>query len=230
MNIYNILVCEDDITIGNSIKIFLENNGYRVYNAVNGQEAIDIFKEEEIHLVLMDLMMPKVSGEEAIVELRKGSYVPIIILSAKSEEEDMVNGLNIGADDYITKPFNSNELVARVNSAIRRFYRYKEEDIKGDKIEVNGVFLDLDRKLIEINGKEIPLTSLEFDILKLLMNNPGRIFSMDEIYERVWNEPAIESKTVSVHIRRIREKIEIDPKNPRYLKVAWGVGYKFEGN
>ena len=230
MNIYNILVCEDDITIGNSIKIFLENNGYRVYNAVNGQEAIDIFKEEEIHLVLMDLMMPKVSGEEAIVELRKGSYVPIIILSAKSEEEDMVNGLNIGADDYITKPFNSNELVARVNSAIRRFYRYKEEDIKGDKIEVNGVFLDLDRKLFEINGKEIPLTSLEFDILKLLMNNPGRIFSMDEIYERVWNEPAIESKTVSVHIRRIREKIEIDPKNPRYLKVAWGVGYKFEVN
>ncbi|WP_300409196.1 response regulator transcription factor [Lagierella sp.] len=230
MNIYNILVCEDDITIGKSIKIFLENNGYKVFNALNGKEAIDIFKEEKIHLVLMDLMMPKLSGEEAIVELRKESYVPIIILSAKSEEEDMVNGLNIGADDYITKPFNSNELVARVNSAIRRFYRYIDEDIQGDKIEVNGVFLDLNKKLIEINGKEIPLTSLEFEILKLLMNNPGRIFSMDEIYERVWNEPAIESKTVSVHIRRIREKIEIDPKNPRYLKVAWGVGYKFEGN
>ncbi|MDO5018768.1 MAG: response regulator transcription factor [Lagierella massiliensis] len=230
MNSYNILVCEDDFTIGNSIKIFLENNGYNVFYAENGLKGIEIFNEHEIHLVIMDLMMPEMSGEEAIGELRKKSYVPIIILSAKSEEDDKVNGLNIGADDYITKPFNSKELVARVNSSIRRFYRYMEDENLDDKIKVEETSLDLNKKIIEINEKEVPLTSLEFDILKLLMSNPGRIFSMDEIYERVWNEPAIESKTVSVHIRRIREKIEIDPKRPRYLKVAWGVGYKFEAN
>lgn len=230
MKNYNILVCEDDKSIGNSIKIFLENKGYTVFNADNGIEALKIFEEEEIHLIIMDLMMPLMSGEEAIKELRKDSYVPIIILSAKSEEEDMVNGLNIGADDYITKPFNANELVARVNSSIRRFYRYTEDENSEDKIKVSDAVLDLNKKVLEINGREVHLTSLEFDILKLLMSNPGRIFSMDEIYERVWNEPAIESKTVSVHVRRIREKIEIDPKNPRYLKVAWGVGYKFEAS
>ena len=219
---YNILVCEDDKSIGNSIKIFLENKGYTVFNAYNGVEALKIFEEESIHLVIMDLMMPLMSGEEAIRKLRKDTYVPIIILSAKSEEEDKVNGLNIGADDYITKPFNANELVARVNSAIRRFYRYTEDENSDDKIEVSDAVLDLNKKILEINGREVHLTSIEFDILKLLMSNPGRIFSMDEIYERVWNEPAIESKTVSVHVRRIREKIEIDPKNPRYLKVAWG--------
>lgn len=230
MKSYNILVCEDDIAIANSIEIFLKNQNYNIFKAYDGLEGLKIFKEKKIDLVIMDLMMPNLSGEEAIIKLREKSYVPIIILSAKSEDMDKITGLNIGADDYITKPFNSMELIARVNSAIRRFYSYQVKKVDEDIIEIGGVILNTMEKVATVDDRRVHLTSIEYDILELLMKNPNRIFSIDEIYERIWNEPALDSKTVTVHIRRIREKIEIDPKNPMYIKVAWGLGYKFEGD
>lgn len=230
MKSYNILVCEDDKAIANSIEIFLKNQNYNIFKAYDGLEGLRIFNENKIDLVIMDLMMPNLSGEEAIIKLREKSYVPIIILSAKSEDMDKITGLNIGADDYITKPFNSMELIARVNSAIRRFYSYQVKEVNEDYIEIGGLKLNTLDKTAIVDGKTVHLTSIEYDILELLMKNPNRIFSIDEIYERIWNEPALDSKTVTVHIRRIREKIEIDPKNPMYIKVAWGLGYKFEGN
>ena len=230
MKSYNILVCEDDIAIANSIEIFLKNQNYNIFKAYDGLEGLKIFKENKIDLVIMDLMMPNLSGEEAIIKLREKSYVPIIILSAKSEDMDKITGLNIGADDYITKPFNSMELIARVNSAIRRFYSYQVKKVDEDIIEIGGVILNTMEKIATVDERRVHLTSIEYDILELLMKNPNRIFSIDEIYERIWNEPALDSKTVTVHIRRIREKIEIDPKNPMYIKVAWGLGYKFEGD
>ncbi|QQK08772.1 response regulator transcription factor [Miniphocaeibacter halophilus] len=230
MKSYNILVCEDDVAIANSIEIFLKNQNYNIFKAYDGLEGLKIFKENKIDLVIMDLMMPNLSGEEAIIKLREISYVPIIILSAKSEDMDKITGLNIGADDYITKPFNNLELIARVNSAIRRFYSYQVKKVNDDIIEIGGVKLNTLEKTANVDGKTVHLTSIEYDILELLMKNPNRVFSIDEIYERIWNEPALDSKTVTVHIRRIREKIEIDPKNPMYIKVAWGLGYKFEGD
>ncbi len=230
MKSYNILVCEDDIAISNSIEIFLKNQNYNIFKAYDGAEGLKIFNENKIDLVIMDLMMPNLSGEEAIIKLRENTYVPIIILSAKSEDMDKITGLNIGADDYITKPFNSMELIARVNSAIRRFYSYQVKKVNDEIIEIGGVKLNTLEKTASVDEKVIRLTSIEYSILELLMKNPNRIFSIDEIYERIWNEPALDSKTVTVHIRRIREKIEIDPKNPMYIKVAWGLGYKFEGN
>ncbi|HHX69256.1 MAG: response regulator transcription factor [Miniphocaeibacter sp.] len=230
MKSYNILVCEDDVAIANSIEIFLKNQNYNIFKAYDGLEGLKIFKENKIDLVIMDLMMPNLSGEEAIIKLREISYVPIIILSAKSEDMDKITGLNIGADDYITKPFNNLELIARVNSAIRRFYSYQVKKVNDDIIEIGGVKLNTLDKTANVDGKLVHLTAIEYDILELLMKNPNRVFSIDEIYERIWNEPALDSKTVTVHIRRIREKIEIDPKNPMYIKVAWGLGYKFEGD
>ncbi len=227
METYNILVAEDDKAIRDSLGIYLKNENYEVYYAENGLEAIDVFKKEHIDLVVMDLMMPKMNGNETIIKLREETYVPIIILSAKSEDYDKVLGLNIGADDYITKPFNPLELVARVKSNLRRFHNYKEGKEKEDVIEIGNIRLNLRSKTVEVDGENINLTSREYGILKLLMKNPNRIFSSNEIYENVWNEPPIDSKTVTVHIRRIREKIEINPNKPRYLKVAWGIGYKF---
>lgn len=226
MDKYKILVAEDDKAIRDSIGIYLKNANYEVVFAEDGRQCVEIFENEEIDLVIMDLMMPNMTGEEAIAFLRKSSYVPIIILSAKSEDYDKVMGLDIGADDYITKPFNPLELMARVNSNIRRFYSYREKE-NTDSIEIGGVKLDLLEKSIAVDGTVISLTSIEYKILELLMKNPNRVFSVEEIYERVWNEPAIETKTVTVHIRRIREKIEIDPNKPTYLQVAWGLGYKF---
>ncbi|EFI42339.1 MULTISPECIES: response regulator transcription factor [Peptoniphilus] len=227
MDKYKILVAEDDKAIRDSIGIYLKNSNYDVIYAFDGKDALEKFRSNEIHLVIMDLMMPNVTGEEAILKIREKSYVPIIILSAKSEDYDKVIGLNIGADDYITKPFNPLELMARVNSNIRRLYKYQSKEENERYIEIGGIKLNTFEKTVFVDGEKVGLTSIEYKILELLMENPNRVFSIDEIYEKVWNEPAIEAKTVTVHIRRIREKIEIDPKKPLYLKVAWGLGYKF---
>ena len=227
MDKYNILIAEDDKEIARSIGIYLKNENFNIFYAYDGLEALEIFKNEKIDLIIMDLMMPKLSGEEAIIKLREISVVPIIILSAKSEDTDKIFGLNIGADDYIQKPFNPMELIARVKSNLRRFYAY---DLKNDRnfIEIGSIKLDLSQKIAYVEDKPVALTSIEFKILELLMRNPNRVFSIEEIYESVWNEPAMEAKTVTVHIRRIREKIEVNPKKPMYLKVQWGLGYKFE--
>ena len=227
MDKYNILIAEDDKEIARSIGIYLKNENFNIFYAYDGLEALEIFKNEKIDLIIMDLMMPKLSGEEAIIKLREVSFVPIIILSAKSEDTDKIFGLNIGADDYVQKPFNPTELIARVKSNLRRFYAY---DLKKDRnfIEIGSIKLDLSQKIAYVEDKPVALTSIEFKILELLMKNPNRVFSIEEIYESVWNEPAMEAKTVTVHIRRIREKIEVNPKKPMYLKVQWGLGYKFE--
>lgn len=228
MDKYTVLIAEDDKAIRESIAIYLRNSGYNTLFAEDGEEAVKVFNENKVYLILMDLMMPKLIGEDAILKLREDSYIPIIILSAKSEDFDKVIGLNIGADDYITKPFNPLELVARVNSAIRRFYNYQASSKAQEGIiQIGDIKLNSLEKNVSINDQVIKLTSIEYKILELLMKNPNRVFSIEEIYEIVWDEPAIEAKTVTVHIRRIREKIEIDPKKPRYLKVAWGLGYKF---
>lgn len=227
MDKYNILIAEDDKEIARSIGIYLKNENFEIFYAEDGLEALEIFKNEKIDLIIMDLMMPKLSGEEAIIKLREVSFVPIIILSAKSEDTDKIFGLNIGADDYVQKPFNPMELIARVKSNLRRFYAY---DLKKERnfIEIGSIKLDLSQKIAYVEDKPVALTSIEFKILELLMKNPNRVFSIEEIYESVWNEPVMEAKTVTVHIRRIREKIEVNPKKPMYLKVQWGLGYKFE--
>ncbi|MDY2987306.1 MAG: response regulator transcription factor [Peptoniphilus sp.] len=223
---YKILVAEDDNAIRDSIGIYLRNANYDVIEAKDGEEAIQKFKSEKIDLIIMDLMMPNLSGEEAILKLREITYVPIIILSAKGEDYDKIIGLNIGADDYITKPFNPLELMARVSSNIRRFYEYQPNK-NSDILEYGDIKLVIPEKSVYVRDEKAHLTSIEYQILELLMKNPNRVFSVDEIYEKVWDEPAFDVKTVTVHIRRIREKIEIDPKRPIYLKVAWGLGYKF---
>lgn len=228
MENYRILVAEDDKAIRESIGIYLKNAGYIPVFANDGLEALNILDNDKIDLVIMDLMMPNMSGEEAIMKLREDYMIPVIILSAKSEDYDKIMGLDIGADDYITKPFNPLELIARVNSSIRRFYRYKTSGDSDGIIEIDGARLDTNDKSITIDGENVELTSIEYKILELLMKNPNRVFSVDEIYERVWNEPAIETKTVTVHISRIRDKIEINPAKPRYIKVVWGLGYKFQ--
>lgn len=226
-NVYKILVCEDDESILRSIDIYLKQDGYSTILARNGKEALELFSSNDVDLVIMDLMMPIVSGEEAIFEIRKYSFVPLIILSAKAEDYDKVMGLNIGADDYITKPFNPLELLARVRSSIRRFYNYRPGNFSDDEIVIGSIRLSKTEKAVYVDDINAELTGLEYKILELLMSSPGRVFSSDEIYERVWNEPVIDAKTVTVHIRRIREKIEVNPKLPKYLKVVWGLGYKF---
>lgn len=228
MQQYTILVVEDDVEIANSIAIYLRNQNYRVILAYNGLEAIEKFKETSVDLIIMDYMMPVMDGGKATVKIREISYVPIIILSAKSEDQDKIMGLNIGADDYITKPFNPMELIARVNSNIRRYVNYSREEAEESSIlSIGGIQLDKDSKSVTVDGEPIKVTPIEFKILQLLMENPGKVFSTDQIYEHVWDEPALSTNTVTVHVRRIREKIEIDPKNPKYLKVVWGIGYKF---
>ena len=227
MRRYNILVVEDDKAIRESIGIYLNNGNYNVFYANDGLKGIEVFNKEDIDLIIMDLMMPNLSGEEAILKLREKSYVPIIILSAKSEKFDKIKGLDIGADDYITKPFDPFELLARVNSNIRRFYNYKNDKDEKDSINIGNISLNKNEKNIMVGDKTIALTSTEYGILELLMTNPNRVFTIEQIYEAVWKEPAIDANTVTVHIRRIREKIEINPKNPEYLQVVWGLGYKF---
>ena len=228
---YNILVVDDDKEIVESIEIYLKNEGFNIFKAYNGIEALEILVEKEIHLILMDIMMPKLDGIKATIKIREEKNIPIILVSAKSEDTDKIIGLNIGADDYITKPFNLLELVARVKSNLRRYItlgNYNNENNK-DVLKSGGLELNTSTKEVKVDGDVVKITPIEFKILKLLLANKGRVFSIDEIYEKVWNEESFNvENTVAVHIRRIREKIEINPKEPRYLKVVWGVGYKIE--
>ena len=230
MSKYNILVVDDDKEITEAIEIYLLNEGYNVFTAYDGIQALKIAREEEVHLIIMDIMMPNLDGTRATIELRKEKEIPIIMLSAKSEDSDIILGLNLGADDYLTKPFNPLELIARVNSQIRRYTRFSSlnSNINEALITVGGLELNKESKIVTVNGKEAKLTPLEFKILSLLMSNLGRVFSIEEIYERVWNEAPYNVDTVTVHIRRIREKIEVDPRNPQYVKVVWGLGYKVD--
>ena len=226
----NILVCDDDRTIVDAIDIYLTQEGYEVYKAYDGEEALKILDETEIHLIIMDVMMPKLDGIHATLKIREKCAVPIIILSAKSEDADKILGLNIGADDYVTKPFNPLELVARVKSALRRYTSLGSISADDENIySTGGLVLNDDTKQVYVDDEEVKLTPIEFNILKLLVSNAGKVFSSDRIYESIWNEEAFGSDNiVAVHIRHIREKIEIDPKNPRYIKVVWGIGYKAE--
>lgn len=227
---YNILVADDDKEILNALNIYLTNEGMNVYKASDGEEALKLLNEkEDIHLIIMDLMMPKVDGIQAILKIRQEKDIPIIILSAKSEDRDIILGLNIGADDYITKPFNFLELIARVKSNLRRYTKFDSYKSSKDELFIRGLYLNKKTAQVKVNDKEIRLTPIEFKILTLLMENPDVTFSIENIYERVWNEPFYKSEnTVAVHIRRIREKIEVNPKEPIYLKVVWGIGYKIQ--
>ncbi|GAA0337424.1 response regulator transcription factor [Bacillus carboniphilus] len=225
----NILVCDDDSAIVDAIGIYLENEGYKVYKASNGLEAIEIMEEQAIQLIIMDIMMPKMDGIKATMKIRKDSNIPLIMLSAKSEDYDKILGLNIGADDYITKPFNPLELIARVKSQLRRYTALGGLETKTNVFQTGGLVIDDESKTITVDGEMIHLTPVQYKILKLLTANAGKVFSIEEIYEKVWKETAFNPEnTVSVHIRKIREKIEINPKEPKYLKVVWGVGYKVE--
>ncbi|MEE1312466.1 MAG: response regulator transcription factor [Lachnospiraceae bacterium] len=228
-----ILVADDDKEIVRAIKKLLEMEGYQVLTAYNGLEALEQLVEQEVHLILLDIMMPKLDGLSAMMKIREDKNIPILLLSAKTEESDKVLGLSMGADDYISKPYRPAELLARVKSSLRRYLYLgnctKEEDVQKNIIENGGLVLNLDEKQIYVDGEPVKLTATEYRIVELLMKNRGRVFSAEEIYERVWKEPAFATEnTVMVHIRRIREKIEINPKVPKYLKVVWGIGYKME--
>ena len=228
---YNILVVDDDKEIVESIEIYLKNEGFNIFKAYNGIEALEILVEKEIHLILMDIMMPKLDGIKATIKIREEKNIPIILVSAKSEDTDKIIGLNIGADDYITKPFNLLELIARVKSNLRRYVTLGNYDnnFNKDILKSGGLELNISTKEVKVDGEVVKITPIEFKILKLLLSNKGRVFSIDEIYEKVWNEESFNvENTVAVHIRGIREKIEINPKEPKYLKVVWGVGYKIE--
>lgn len=230
---YNILVCDDDREIVEAIEIYLSQEGYRILKAYDGIEALSVLEKEEVHLILLDVMMPGLDGIRTTLKIRENKSIPIIILSAKSEDADKILGLNVGADDYVTKPFSPLELVARVKSQLRR-YTQLGGTVKGEKeriYEVGGLKINDDLKEVTVDGELVKLTPIEYNILLLLMENQGRVFSISQIYESIWNEQAIGAdNTVAVHIRHIREKIEINPKDPRYLKVVWGVGYKIEKN
>ena len=228
---YNILVCDDDKEIVEAIEIYLSQEGYKVLKAYDGIEAISVLEKEDVNLLIIDVMMPKLDGIRATLKIREKNSIPIIILSAKSEDADKILGLNIGADDYVTKPFNPLELVARVKSQLRRYTQLggTVQDRKDKIYEVGGLRINDDLKEVTVDGEPVKLTPIEYNILLLLMKNQGRVFSINQIYESIWNEEAIGAdNTVAVHIRHIREKIEINPKEPRYLKVVWGVGYKIE--
>ena len=225
----NILVCDDDKEIVGAIEVYLRNEGYEVYKAYDGLEALNLLEREEIHLILMDIMMPKLDGMRATMRIREDKNIPIIMLSAKSEDYDKITGLNVGADDYITKPFNPLELIARVKSQLRRYVNLGSMEKKVGVFRSGGLIVDDEQKSITLDGEQVPVTPIEYGILRLLTANAGKVFSMEQIYEAVWKETAYSPEnTVAVHIRRIREKIEINPKEPRYLKVVWGVGYKIE--
>ena len=226
---YNILVCDDEKDIVNALKIYLNDSQYQFFEAYNGKPALEIIESNEIHLVLLDIMMPVMDGIETLTRLRQFSNIPVIFLTAKSEEVDMIMGLNIGADDYITKPFRPMEVTARVKSHLRRFLQLGAGDIKPETLRIGGVELNDKAKQVLVDGETISLTPTEYEILKLLMEHPNEVFSPKEIYRRIWKEnPYGTENIVAVHIRHIREKIEIDATNPRYLKVIWGQGYKME--
>ena len=225
-----ILVCDDDKDIVEAIDIYLTQEGYHVRKAYDGEEAIQVLKNNQVDLLVIDIMMPKLDGIRATLKIRESNPLPIIILSAKSEDADKILGLNIGADDYVTKPFNPLELVARVKSQLRRYTQLGSVSHKqGNVYETGGLMIDDDRKEVTVDGETVKLTPIEYGILLFLVKNQGRVFSINQIYENIWGEEAIAAdNTVAVHIRHIREKIEINPKEPRYLKVVWGLGYKVE--
>ncbi len=226
---YNILVCDDEKDIVTALKIYLTSDGYNVFCAANGQEAIEIAQKNEIHLILMDIMMPVVDGVTAVAKIRENHNMPIIFTTAKSEDADIILGLNIGADDYITKPFNPVELLARVRSQLRRYTSLGSVKTSNTIIKIDGIVINDEQKIVEVDGETVSFTPTEYDILKLLAENPGKVFSPSEIYRKVWNEdPFGSDSTVAVHIRHLREKIEINPNKPRYIKVVWGQGYKIE--
>ena len=228
---YNILVCDDDKEIVKAIEIYLSKEGYNVLKAYDGNECLKVINNNTIHLVILDIMMPKKDGIETLNEIRKNSSIPVIMLSAKSEDEDKINGLNLGADDYVTKPFNPLELIARVNSGIRRYTKLGSADEKeGKNIYKSGdLIIDDDLKKVTVDGKEVKLTPTEYNILKFLLKNKGIVYSIEQIYENVWDDEAYAAENIiAVHIRHIRDKIEINPKEPKYLKVIWGIGYKIE--
>lgn len=226
---YNILVCDDEKDIVSALRIYLTSEGYRVFEAYNGKEALRVLAEEEIHLVLMDIMMPEMDGITAMVQIRERSNVPVILLTAKSEDTDKVLGLNIGADDYVTKPFNPVELQARVKSQLRRYMQLGGGHVKQEVLSIGGIELDDRTKEVTLDGEKVSLTRTEYDILKLLIENPGKVFSPTQIYAQVWKDnPYGSENTVAVHIRHLREKIEYNPAEPRFLKAVWGRGYKME--
>lgn len=225
----NILVCDDDKEILDAIKIYLEHEGYVIFKAANGIDALKVIEDKEIHLVLMDVMMPQMDGLRATMKIREDKNIPVIMFSAKTEDTDKIMGLNMGADDYITKPFNPLELIARVKSQLRRYTTLGSIETKSNVYKTGGLVIDDEYKVITVDGEEVKLTPVQYKILRLLAANAGRVFSIDEIYEKVWQETAFSPEnTVAVHIRKIREKIEINPKEPKYLKVVWGIGYKVE--
>ncbi len=228
---YNILICDDQPDIVSALKIYLSSEGYQLLEASTGQQAVELVKNQDIHLVLLDVMMPVMDGITATAQIRAFSNVPIILLTAKSETEDMVLGLNVGADDYITKPFVPLEVLARVRSQLRRYAKLgsRTED-DAETLTIGAISLDDRTKQVTVEGESVSLTPTEYSILRLLMNNPGKVYSTKELYEAVWQEAALGSEgAVAVHIRHLREKIEINPSDPRYLKVVWGRGYKMEG-
>lgn len=227
---YNILICDDEKDIVNALKIYLEAEGYNTFCAYNGNEAVEIIKGGEINLALMDIMMPECDGISAMVKIREFSNIPVILLTAKGEDTDKILGLNVGADDYITKPFNPVELIARVRASLRRYMQLGSNIQKRDNcFVIGGIELNDSEKKVTVDGEEVSLTPTEFEILKLLMKNVGVVMSPKEIYRKVWNDQAIGAEsTVAVHIRHLREKIEINPAEPRYLKVVWAHGYKME--
>jgi DNA-binding response OmpR family regulator len=228
---HNILVCDDEPDIVSALRIYLESDGYRVVTASGGQEALDILQKEDVQLILLDIMMPGMDGLTAMAKLRQTSNVPVILLTAKSEDTDKILGLNVGADDYVTKPFNPVELLARVRSQLRRYLTLGGGETKMSLVTLGSVCLDDEAKRVTVDGAEVLFTPKEYDILRFLMRNPGRVFSAAEIYRAVWNEtPVNVDNSLAVHIRHIREKIEINPAEPRYLKVVWGKGYKMEAN
>ncbi|RFU64050.1 response regulator transcription factor [Bacillus sp. V59.32b] len=229
MSEFNVLVVDDEKEIRDAIEIYLKNEGITVIKASDGIEAIERLEEQEVHLIILDIMMPRMDGISTTFKIREQKNIPIIILSAKSEDSDKVLGLQVGADDYVTKPFNPLELIARVKSQLRRYVTLGTYEGNSKLINLNGLTLDREAKEVAIHGEVVKLTPIEYKIAELLMSHPGRVFSINEIYERVWKEPCYNAEnTVAVHIRKIREKIEINPKNPRYLKVVWGIGYKME--
>ena len=229
---YNILVCDDDKEIVNAIEIYLEKEGYQIYKAYNGKEAVKIIDSTELHLVILDIMMPELDGISVAEKVRKDKAIPIIMLSAKSEDYDKIKGLNVGADDYITKPFNPMELVARVNSQIRRYTKLGSINKKEENEDIyksGELVIDDSKKEVTVDGKNIKLTPTEYNILKFLTKNKGKVFSISQIYENVWEEESYGAENIiAVHIRHIREIIEINPREPKYLKVIWGIGYKIE--
>ena len=229
MEANHVLIVEDDKEIREGFEIYLRSQGYEVYQAADGVEGLEIINREVIHLAIVDIMMPRMDGITMTMQLRKDYDFPVIMLSAKSEEMDKIMGLNIGADDYVTKPFTPMELLARVNSQLRRYKMFLNKLEQKENVHViGGLEINEDTVEVTVDGKPVKLTPMEYKILLLLMKNPGRVFSAEEIYERVWNERAVNTDTIMVHVRNIREKIEINPKDPKYLKVVWGVGYKIE--